>query len=318
MKRQAWYDRIAQMKKAIKLLLFGLMTVFAIVIVAAPFVLPAAVEYYLAGKLSELGFRPKVKMKFGYCWRNGPGVAGSLAVSIVGTPWVIRTEFGASCSEWALRVKMPETVFDASDPVLAKLLERHPVPDIEALDFSGSIAVDASAERTFHKPVPSWSVKIPLKNLSAHAVLAGDGDEPSELSLRGLFVTAGASGLADHYDIAPIFPRAASLTFNGLSLTNFSASVRATERALMVNSASVGFCGGTLNVYSLFLDPQTFNAGFTLFLDNVDAGQLLKNLKGFRGAASGRLHGKVKLFVKEGGKAIRLNDAFVYSTSTLR
>ena len=49
-------------------------------------------------------------------------------------------------------------------------------------------------------------------------------------------------------------------------------------------------------------------------LDDVDAGKTLSHLNGFRGKASGRLHGKVKLFVREGGKAVRLSDAFLYST----
>lgn len=303
------------MKKAFKRLLLGLMTMLVICLAAAPFVIPAVVEHYISSKLSELGFIPKVRMDLGYCWRNGPGVAGSLNVAIMDSPWSVRANFGASCSEWSVRVKMPETRFDESDPTVAKLLELYPVRTIEDLAFSGSVSVDAQAERTYHKPVPSWKVKVPIRDLSAHVILSGDSrDEKKDIAVSNLCVTAGASGIADHLDIAPLFPRASSIAYNGLTLADFSASIRATERALMVNSASAGFCGGKLNVYSLFLDPQTLNTGFTLFLDDIDAGQMLNVFKGFNGTASGRLHGKIRLFVKEGGKSVRLNDAFVYST----
>ena len=97
-------------------------------------------------------------------------------------------------------------------------------------------------------------------------------------------------------------------------MTNFSASVRMTEKSLLVTQASAGLCGGKVNVYSLTLNPETLNAGFTLFVDDVETGDLLSHLNGFNGEASGRLHGKVRLFVRKGGKAVRLSDAFLYST----
>ena len=64
----------------------------------------------------------------------------------------------------------------------------------------------------------------------------------------------------------------------------------------------------------ILMGISMFVLGFTLFVDDVDAGETLKHFKGFRGEASGKLHGKVKLFVKEGGRALRLGDAFLYST----
>ena len=46
---------------------------------------------------------------------------------------------------------------------------------------------------------------------------------------------------------------------------------------------------------------------------NVDAGDVLSHFNGFRGEASGRLHGKTKIFLKD-GQRIRLSDAFLYSS----
>ena len=87
-----------------------------------------------------------------------------------------------------------------------------------------------------------------------------------------------------------------------------------TDKAVFVTEAAARFCGGQVNLYSLFLDPKNLNTGFTLFLDDINAGEALAHFNGFSGEASGHLHGKVKLFVREGGKAVRLSDAFLYST----
>ena len=290
-------------------MLIGLAVIVVIVLAALPFAVPAAVEYFACSKISEFGFFPEVRMSLGYCWRNGPGLAGELSVALMDTPWRVQAQFGASCSEWSVAVSMPETAFSEEDPVLKELLRRFPVTAVSNLTFSGSIALDAKAERTFRMPVPVWSVKAPVRNLSADMMC-----EENEVTVSGFSVTPAVSGIADHYDIAPMFPRARALGFGGFALTNFHASVRASERALTVSEASAGFCGGKVNVYSLFLDPKSLNTGFTVFLDDIDAGEALSLFKGFAGSATGRLHGKIRLFVKEGGKAVRLSNAFLYST----
>jgi len=171
------------------------------------------------------------------------------------------------------------------------------------------VSLDAHAERTFRMPVPVWRVKMPIKNLSADMMLEDRPYSVSELSL-----SPGASGIADHVDIKPVFLRSAAISASNVVCSNLTAAIRASEMALVINEASADFCGGKVALYSLFLNPKSLNAGFTLFLDNIDAGQALRHLKGFQGDASGRLHGKTRLFVREGGKAIRLNDTFLYST----
>ena len=298
------------MRKAIKGLLIGLVVTMLLVITAIPVVVPPLVEAIAEAKIGEFGLEAIVKMSLGYCWRNGPGIAGKLQVQVKDSPWTLLVaDFGASCCEWSASVKMPETQFSEDDGVLRTLLGKYPVAAVSNLTFSGSIALDARAERTFRMPVPVWSVKLPLRNLSA-----GFAMEEKPFAVNGLSVTAGASGIADHIDIAPLHLRAKSISADGFVLTNFSASARMAEKSLLVTQASAGLCGGKVNVYSLTLDPETLNAGFTLFVDDVETGELLSHLSGFNGEASGRLHGKVRLFVRKGGKAVRLSDAFLYST----
>ena len=298
------------MRKPVKRLLIGIAVTVIVVAAVLPVAVPPIVEGVIRLKVAEFGLPPAyAKMSLGYCWRNGPGVHGGLKVVFPDSPWRVTAEFGASCSEWSAAVKMPEVQFTENDALIRALLERHPLAAVSNLTFSGSVALDARAERTFRTPVPVWSVRLPVRNLSAGLTVEG-----KPFAIKGFSVTAGASGIADHLDVAPLNPRARSISADGFVLTNFSASVRMSERALQVTQASAGLCGGTANVYSLTLNPETLNAGFTLFIDDVETGEMLRHVRGFNGEASGRLHGKVRLFVREGGKAVRLSDAFLYST----
>ena len=296
-------------RKVSRQILIAGLAVAAVLLILIPCVIPAAVEYVISAKIAEFGLFPDVRMNLGYCWRNGPGLRGDLRVAVVDSPWCVRAEFGCSCSEWSAAVKMKPTAFDETDPTLRCLLEKFPIPTISNLTFSGSIALDAKAERTFHTPVPVWTAKAIIRDLSAKLTVG-----EKEIAIEGLSITPGASGIADRRDISPMFLKVGSLSAAGFTLENLHASIRASEKALMITEASADFCGGTINLYSLFLNPQSLNAGFTLFLDEVEAGQALSHFRGFRGEATGRLHGKIRLFVREGGKALRLNDAFLYST----
>lgn len=247
-------------------------------------------------------------MSFGYAWRHGPEFSGTLNVSLPGSPWYAHADFGAGLGTWHARLRLPETDFDQSDPIVSRFLEPNLPGDISNLAFRASIAVDASVERTRRLPVPVWAARVPVRGVFANMVR---NDRP--LDVENLSVTLGASGIANHFDIAPMFLRASAVTASGFTMTNITATIRATEKALLVTRAKAGICGGTISLYSLFLDPKTLNAGLTLFLDDIDAGDILSHFQGFRGEASGRLHGKLHLFLKEGGKAIRLSDAFLYS-----
>jgi len=285
------------------------MAAIAALLIALPFALPWFVERAVSRKAMDYGLLVRTKAEFGYCWRNGPGVCGSVTARAIGTHWSVRTDFAASACEWMASVEIPETDFDENDAVVRRILALCPPLGVSNLVFSGSVALDARAERTFSKPVPVWSVKVPITGLSASAVT-----EDRLASVEELTVALGASGIADHYDILPMCLRVKSMCAAGMELSDLKAMVRATDKALVVSEASAGFCGGKLNLYSLYLNPKSLNTGFTLFLDNVETGKALGYLKEFRGEASGRLHGKVKVFVREGGRAVKLSDAFLYST----
>ena len=297
------------MRKAFSRMAFGLAAALVVLVCAIPFAVPPVVEHVIATKIAEFGLFPDVRMSLGYRWLNGPCLAGELSVAVMDSPWRATARFSASCFSCAADVLLGETPFSETDPTVRALLSRCPLPAVSNLTFSGSVALRATAERTFGMPVPVWAVSVPFRNVSADMVWDGKA-----LSLEDLSFTAAATGIADHVDVTPTYIRAKALSFAGLDLSKLSASVLVSEKNLLVTSASAGLCGGTVNLHSLFLDTQSLNAGFTLYLDNIDAGEALTTFKGFEGTATGRLHGKLKLSVREGGKAVRMSDAFLYST----
>lgn len=279
------------------------------VLTAIPLAVPPTVTRVAESLLLKAGIPSSVRMRLGYCWtRTGPGLSGSLDVSIPNTSWRVRSAFGASPFHWHASAAMDTTAFSEADPLIAKLLADHVRPSVSNLTFSGSVAFTAAVERTWSMPVPVWKGRLTLADVSADADL-----DQQHVSLSGMKTALGASGIADHVDIDPIFVRAKGLSVGRFSLDGLSAFLTATAKAVLVTEATAGFCGGTASVYSLYLDPQSLSTGFTLFLDNIETGQALSALPDIRGTASGRHHGKLKVFVREGGKGIRIRDAFLYS-----
>lgn len=287
-----------------------LVIALGLVLAAIPFVVPKVVEEVATTQLEKLGFPFDVKMKLGYCWMStGPGIRGALSVSIPGSAWKIDSDFSAALCQWHANVRVAETPFNEKEKVISKLLTEHSLTAVSNLTFSGTVALTASVHRTFSLPIAQWNVKTRLSDFNADAIL---DDKP--LTIESFGVAASASGLGSHADIDPFFPRCKKVSAANFTLTNVFAVIRATEKALLVTEASAAFWGGRISLYSVFLDPQKLNAGLTLFLDDIDAGEALTILPGFKGLASGRLHGKTKLFLVEGGKAVRIRDAFLYST----
>ena len=289
----------------------ALLSVCGIVLMLAafPFALPPVAEKLISSFLAEQGVPAEAKVWLGYCWTStGPGLRGTLALSALNTPWLVRSEFGASLSHWHADVRLDETAFNERDPLLAHLLQTAPLASVSNLTFSGAVSFKATAERTWSMPVPVWSAKISLKEVSARAQIDG-----MPLECTNLSVPLGVSGIASHVDLQPIFLKIESLSYDIYRLDRIRAVARASEKALLVNEASAGFLNGKVSLYSLHLDPKTLNAGFTLFLEDIDSGRLLTLFPNVRGTANGRHHGKIKLFVKEGGRGIRIRDAFLYS-----
>lgn len=233
-----------------------------------------------------------------------------------GTRWQVNGSARGGIGAWKADARVSAPPLSEDEPLLASLVGRFAPPAVSNLVFSGSFGASVSAEKTREIPVTVWSAKGRLKDVCAACALDG---RPVEL--RGFETSFGAEGIADRTTVRPFAPRAVSASFDGISVTNFAASVRMTETSLLVTEAGAGFCGGEVKLYSVFLNPERLTAGFTLFLDDIDTNEVVAHLKGFRGNATGRLHGKIPVFLRN-GRELRLGNGYLYSipgeTGTIR
>ena len=256
------------------------------------------------GKLLDWPYSASAHVRFGFIRADG-----NLALMLDETDWKAYVDFGARAARnWHFTANIPETHITQDDAILSSILSKAMPPAISNLVFSGKFRLDAGGDCTPKRPVPAWTVRGTLADFDADLEVGG---KPA--SIDGLKVRFGADGIADHRDIAPLFPRANSVEFAGFTLSNVFASVRATEKSYLVTEAGADCCGGALKLYSLFLDPKSLNLGATIFIDGVDAGEVLSCISAFHGKASGRLHGKLPFFLKD-GKTIRFKDAHLFST----
>lgn len=257
-----------------------------------------------AGSILGWPFTARVGVKFGFIRADG-----KFALSLTGTEWRLSGNFDArSPRHWRFSANVPETKFSSEDDVVGRILSNIELSSVSNIACSGSFSLSARGECTPKLPVASWSARAALKGVSA-SLTAGD----APVSAENVRVSFGATGIADRTDIMPMFPRADSIEAAGIVLSNVFASVRATERSLLVTEAGADSAGGELRLYSLFLDPQRLSAGATIYVDGVDAGKVLAHVSGFRGEATGRLHGKIPFFLKD-GRELRFRDAYLFST----
>ena len=212
-----------------------------------------------------------------------------------------------SSGAWQADVELPQTALTERDPLLADLLSRLDLAGVTDLAFDGNLSLTAHAERTEAVPVPRWTARGRLQDFNATFTTGGQ-----DVAIANLRLPFGASGLADHVDLSPIFLRADRIDAAGFTLAEPFASLRATERALLVTEAGAGCCGGDLRLYSVFLDLSRLNVGLTLFVDGIDTGEALQHLNGFAGEASGRLHGRIPVRLVN-GRRVKLQDAYLYS-----
>lgn len=267
--------------------------------------------YELTAKGRVLGWPFTVSADVDLAFRFfGVDVRGTAQARLDGSQLGVAVAFEASApGGWKADVTMPETPLGDNDPFIKSVLARHPEEAVRRIVFDGILSLTAQAcQEGLVRGFPRWEAKARVKNLDAS--LDADG---KPVRIENFRVGVGASGLADHVDIAPMFVHIDTIEAAGVTMTNAFASIRATEAAFLVTEAGAGVCGGDLHLYALFLDPKKLNAGVTIYMDGIDAGQALSHVNGFKGEATGKLNGKLKLRLKEGNELHFMEGGYLHS-----
>lgn len=229
-------------------------------------------------------------------------------IALEGTPFEVSSEVDWKLGRgWILSARLPDVSVDEQNPLLAHAVDRMVRPLVPDLEFGGRVSGTFEAARTNDDGIVRWKAQARIRDFSVQGTQEDVSAEIQRLDCR-----LAASGLADHYDLEPIRLRIASACFNHLQVSNIAASAVLSESKLLVTEASAGFCGGLLRLYSLALDMNRSSLWATVLAEDLEAGEVLKMVRGFQGTATGRLHGKLR-FGRDTKGLLRFRDAYLYS-----
>lgn len=242
-----------------------------------------------------------------------PGTNGTAEVSarasanLEGCTWHIGAYARAGAEGFEIDAELPDGAFELDDPLVRPLVDALAPEGLAMSALSFNLTGTVHCAKAPSDPVPRWSVGGRASGFNASGTSKG-----TAFSVSGGRCWLPIEGFGGHFDIKPFGVLFDSADIGNLSLTRGAFWFRPDLETLLLSEGSVGFCGGTARVYALHLNYERLDAGFTLMIDDIDAGEILTMFPGVRGKASGRLYGKVPISLREGHQ-IRLRNAFLYS-----
>ncbi len=242
-----------------------------------------------------------------------PGTNGATAVSaraslaLDGCPWSIEARARAENGAFEAEASLPDGAFDLDDPLVLPLVGAFAPEGLALETLSGCVTGAVRCAKSPSDPVALWSVGVRLSDFTAAGESSG-----TPFSVSGGRCWLPVDGFGGHFDVKPFGVLFNSAEFGNIALGRGSFWFRSDLKTLLLTEGSVGFCGGTVRVYALHLNYERLDAGFTLMLDDIDAGELLAAFPGVKGRATGRFYGKLPVSFRN-GRQIRLRDAFLYS-----
>lgn len=255
-----------------------------------------------------LDWQLRASAVLGVTMTNGFALSCAGRAFLRDTPWTASFDFNATTNGWEAAAGIPQTEFTENTPVIAEILGRLPAMDVKDLEFGGEVAASAKAYMTQDFPVPLWSATAGVTNLAAScSTISG-----APVKIEGARMGAKISGIADHWDMAPSHPFIDTATIAGFRFDKVWAMLLIDPDGVMITESGSRFCDGNARIYAMRLNAESMDAGFTLLLDNIDAGAFLNSLPDFNGSATGRLHGKIPLAIHH-GETLRFRNAYLYS-----
>jgi hypothetical protein len=248
------------------------------------------------------------KLTFGITSAGGYGVAakGTIACSDGSVEADVRADVAPAGIDIAAEVSRRE--LNEQTPLLASLLSLAAIPPT-VTDIAFSAAAQGSFRLGVTNALPQWTLETRLRNGSASMKSGG-----IPMSLSGASGTLVMKGIGPHFDIMPMpfsFTNAAIAT---VSLDAGRAIMLADQESLVISEGSVGFCGGFIRLYALYLSFKRLSTGFTVFVDGVEVEKFLTMFPQLAGTtATGRLYGRIPLYIFQNGSEIRLRDSFLYT-----
>ena len=248
------------------------------------------------------------KMSFEVTSNGGYGakVSGTVACSDGSVEADVRADVAPAGIDVFAEVSRRE--LNERTPLLASLLSLAEVPP-SITDIRFSAVTQASFRLGVTNALPQWTLETRLRDGAASM---NSGEIP--LSIGGASGLLRMKGVGPHFDILPM---PISFTDAAIATVSFDAGravMLADQESLVISEGSVGFCGGFVRLYALYLSFKRLSTGFTVFVDGVEVEKLLTMFPELAGTtATGRLYGRIPLYIFQNGSEIRLRDSFLYT-----
>ena len=193
------------------------------------------------------------------------------------------------------------------DPLVAAGLARVALPPAvhDTLDFAGRVSLDG---RVVLEPgrEPFWHATV---GLDAGRV-AVSGKVPAVID--GLRTGLRVEGVGPHVRLAPLVTSFTNAALAGLEVPGGTLRWRLAQKELLVEEAEFDWCGGKARLYAVRLDlTHPDDLDLVLYIDRMDAGELIRLIKPLDGTATGHLYGRLPLRIRQG--QVRLSEGFLYS-----
>ena len=229
---------------------------------------------------------------------DGKSVLAGVGVRVAGSRFGISARARvplADPQQAEVTVTLPETEL-TSDDTFSALVKK---ADADAV-VTGRVAADAQV--TFLGTHPHTTGRIRLMD---GRVVRG-GIEVSGLGAEVPFEI----GLSFRTIDRPV------ITFNSAKVGNVvlnkgRVEFQVTKREFFIDRAEVGWCKGSLNAYSVHLNPKNPKADVIVYADRIDLGEALMMVMPFKGSMEGVLYGRFPVGIDKGH--IKLSTGFLYS-----
>ena len=239
----------------------------------------------------------------------GTSLVATAHAGFAGSSWAVDAAASVETNgAFAADVALPAASLARGDALVAPLLAWSGATGLVS-SLEGTVTGVVHAAKGPDDPVAEWFAAVRATGVDA-ALDAGE----TPVALDGGATYVRLDGYGPRFVVRPFGIRYRTLAAAGrplLDAGNFWFRADDTS-SLLLTEGSTGFCGGKVRIYALHLDLEHLNAGFTLYLDDLDAGRILELLPGVAGSATGTIHGKIPLALREGRK-VRLRDAYLYS-----
>ena len=199
------------------------------------------------------------------------------------------------------------SIVSKSDPYLERLFA-HLDKQQHFDSFYGEVFSKFNVKFSTKTQLPAWDFVFRISDLNSTLALENN----KELKINNAFASVHLSGLGEKWVLhsIPIFIK--EIYIDQLKLSNGNFKILADEEQLLLSEGNIEAFGGKLSVYALYLNYNRLNAGFTIFVDDIQLTEIISALPSLSGSGTGSLHGKLPVSIYN-GKKLKLHNAYLFS-----